>query len=123
LLNENFKITEDVLKDLKTKQLQHISLTINSTKQVVRVEHIIRFEASGNYTKIYLKYETKPVLTSRTLKYYVKQLDNATFLRPHKSHLVNSAFVDEVILKPKANLILKNGKQIRIARHHLKLSD
>lgn len=117
LLNENFDIVEDV----KTKQIQYIQLKINGCTQLVSVKNIIRFEACGNYTNIHLINKAKPVLTSRTLKYYAERLDETTFLRPHQSHLINNAFIDKVILKPTAHLVLKDGKQISIARRKLKM--
>ncbi len=119
LLNENFKIVEEVADEVKT--IQQLALTINGEKQVVAIQQIIRFEASGNYTNNYLKNKAKPVLTSKTLKYYAKRLDDTTFLRPHQSHLVNSAFVEELVLKPVAHLILKDGNQIHISRRKRKM--
>lgn len=115
LLNENFKIVEYA----KINQIQRIQLTIDGCRQSVAVKNIMRFEASGSYTYVFLKDHDKPVLTSKTLKFYADQFSEDTFVRPHQSHLVNRNFVNAFVLKPKPTLILKDGCKISIARRKL----
>jgi len=62
-----------------------------------------------------------PILTSRTLKFYINQLSEDAFVRPHQSHLVNRHFIHQVELKPEPCLILKNGMKICIARRKLNI--
>lgn len=116
LLHENFKIVEDI----QSTQLKAIQLNMDGCRQLVAIENIVRLEACGNYTYVHLKNYTKPVLTSKTLKFYVKQLCEKTFVRPHQSYLVNRHFIEKVVLKPKAVLILKDGSQIAISRRKLR---
>jgi len=77
LLNNNFKIVERTDKKL-------IQLNINGVKQSVKIENIIHFEACGNYTYIHLENRLKPVLISRTLKYYVNLVPDSNFIRTIK---------------------------------------
>ena len=53
---------------------------------------IIRCEALGNYTRIYIK-DKRSVLASRTLKEYEDILPAGTFLRVHRTHLVNVDYI------------------------------
>jgi len=117
LLNENFKI----VKQAKPDKIKHIQFSIDGHKRSVAIENIIRLEACGNYTYVYIKNETKPVLTSKTLKYYVNQFDDDDFLRPHQSHLVNRHFIHQVLLKPQPYLLLKDGVKICIARRRFSI--
>ena len=55
-------------------------------------EEIIRCEALGNYTRIYIK-DKRSVLTSRTLKEYDDILPASVFLRVHRTHLVNTDYI------------------------------
>jgi len=98
----------------------YIKLKIDGSTKCIPFHKIVRLEACSNYTRFYLGNGIKPVLTSKTLKYYIEQLDVNTFVRPHQSHLVNRKFIDEVVLKPKPHLILKEGEKISISRRRLK---
>lgn len=55
-------------------------------------EEIIRLEGESNYTKFFFT-GNKTLLTSKTLKEYEEILSNHSFIRIHKSHIVNKAYV------------------------------
>jgi len=116
LIDNNFQIVEEP----RINQVQYIQLTIDGCRQLVAIKNIIRFEASGSYTYVHLKNYDKPILTSKTLKFFVNQLDENTFVRPHQSHLVNRYFIEAFVLKPKAIVILKDGTKIFIARRKVR---
>lgn len=111
ILNEQFKIVEET----KPKQIQ---LTINGVRQSVALENIIRLEACSNYTQFYLNNSAKPVLTSKTLKYYTGKLDEHRFFRPHQSHLLNKDFVETFDTKLRT-IFLKDGSKTKVARRKL----
>lgn len=115
LLNENFKIIDQS----KPKEVHNIQILVDGVKQVVSIEDIIRFEACGNYTYIYIKNYSKPVLTSKTLKYYADLLDEVSisFVRPHSKHLVNIKSVENI---NKGNaLTLADKTTVQISRRRL----
>ncbi|WP_235299053.1 LytR/AlgR family response regulator transcription factor [Portibacter marinus] len=82
------------------------------------VKHIIRAEGFSNYTKIF-RDNGKSILTAKTLKEYEKLLKPFGFLRTHKSHLVNPAFLHSI--SKNAVIILKNGDLIPIAKRRRKV--
>jgi len=100
---------------------RNIKLKIDRVTKCVPFEKIIRLEACSNYTRFYLSDIIKPVLTSKTLKYYVEQLSKDIFVRPHQSHLINRSFINQVNLKPKPYLILKGGNKISISRRRISM--
>jgi len=113
LLNENFSIVETTHK---TKN-QNIPLTIDGNKQFISIENIIRFEACGNYTYVHLKDLSKPILTSRTLKYYVELLDNENFIRSHHKHMVNLKYTKN--LSEDNSIDLVDGTLVPVSRRKL----
>lgn len=82
-------------------------------------QHIIRLEGEGNYTNVYLSQQTKPLLTSRTLKYFQKQLPG--FIRISKSALVNPAYVEKMIGSGSTtvSLQLADGTRLSISRRRV----
>ncbi|MBI2730434.1 MAG: response regulator transcription factor [Sphingobacteriales bacterium] len=71
---------------------QKIGLPTNDGLYFTSVENIIRCEASGSYTIIYLADKQKFVV-SKSLKEYEDLLPEEEFCRIHHSHIVNLAFV------------------------------
>jgi two-component system LytT family response regulator len=58
----------------------------------VNAEDIIRIAGSGNYSDIYLTSGVKKTV-SKVLKYFEHLEQNQTFLRIHKSHIINTKFI------------------------------
>lgn len=82
------------LKNIKggKSSLQKIGLPTNDGLFFTNVENIIRCEASGSYTIIYLADKQKFVV-SKSLKEYEDMLPEKDFCRIHHSHIVNLAYV------------------------------
>ena len=79
----------------------------------VNVSNIIRIEGQNTYSKIYFT-NRPPLLVSKILKWFEDTLVENGFVRVHKSHLVNGAFICR---QPRANLIrLQNGEVVPVSR-------
>lgn len=113
-LNDNLSLVEKIRLD----QVQHIRVTINGVRESIVIENIIRFEAYGNYTYVYLQNYTKPVLTSKTLKYYADLLTDTSFIRTHSKHLLNLKYV--LGLRKGNILSLVNGTSVQVSRRKLR---
>ena len=72
--------------------LQKVGLPTNDGLVFTNIEDIVRCEASGSYTIIYLQDKQK-FIVSKSLKEYEDLLPEETFCRIHHSHIVNLAFV------------------------------
>lgn len=82
---------------------------------VVEVSNIIRCESDNYYTMFYFK-SAKRLLVSRTLKEIEELLSPHHFLRPHKSHLINIAYIDSFVKADGGYIVLKDGSKIPVSR-------
>jgi len=93
--------------------MQHIPILQHSGLVEVNPAAIIRIEAKNTYSKIYFT-NREPLLVSKILKWFENLLINKGFIRVHKSHLINGAFICK---KSKANhLKLQNGELVPVSR-------
>lgn len=91
-------------------------LPLKKRKAKIPVENIIRLEAHSNYTKFYIEDYQELIIVSKTLKHYQKKLQDQRFIRPHQSHLVNSAYIVNYSKQNGGYLILKDATKIEISR-------
>jgi two-component system LytT family response regulator len=82
---------------------------------VLKLEDIIVCEAEKNYTVFYLV-NRKPITASRTLLEYEELLKDTTFLRVHKSFLINMRHISEYHRGEGGVVIMTNGKEIEVSR-------
>lgn len=81
---------------------------------VIRLSDIVRLESSSNYTTFFLNGQ-KNLLASKTLKEFDMMLEGYSFLRIHKSHLVNVNFLKKYVQTDGGYLILEDGSRIPVA--------
>ena len=79
---------------------------------------IIRCEGMSNYTKFYFLNHHN-ITTSKTIKEYEEVLLPHKFIRIHKSHLINAAFVS-AYSNQTGNLILQDGSTVEVSRRRKK---
>lgn len=82
--------------------------------------HIVRVQAHSNYSKIYFSHTNVAIVLAITLQRIEEQLPAASFLRVHRSHLVNKAFIKQVKGVDKV-VELTNGDSIMISRRRKKV--
>jgi len=95
---------------------KNILISFNKRIYAVSLNDIIRLEASSSYTQFYIKGFARPILKSKPLKYYVEKLNSDQFIRVHKSHLVNTNFIQSYHLKKERYVQLKDKTKITISR-------
>ncbi len=81
-----------------TELLEDDFFFVKSEYKLVRIDipKIIYIEGLKDYIKIYLEGEPKPVLTLQSLKALEKRLSSATYIRVHRSFIVNINYVKGV---------------------------
>jgi two-component system, LytTR family, response regulator len=112
------KNVETLLHNLKQKQSPaKMRLCIPSLKgfQVIELDDILYAESSGNYTNLYFANQ-KMVCTSKPMHEYETLLEDAGFVRIHKSILVNLLHVKEYLRGEGGSVILSNGHEVEVAR-------
>lgn len=111
-------------ENLRMKQLVYnlsqpgnprIGLPTGDRIEFVEVNKIIRCQGEGNYSHIYFE-ENKHLLVAKTLVEFEDLLHEYSFVRVHKTHLVNLKHVI-AYLKPDGGILqLSNGDKVAVSR-------
>lgn len=113
--NQNMEI---FLHNMQQKaNQQEMQLCVPSIKgfQVIRINDIIYCEADNTYTNIYLSNSQK-LMASRPLIDYETILQDSSFIRIHKSYLINMKHLKEYQKGEGGIAIMSNGKQLDVSR-------
>lgn len=97
-----------------TDKFQRLAISTVDGVYYYEVNTIVRCEAEGSYTCIFLD-SGKSVLASKSLKEYESMLP-AFFFRVHKSHLVNLKKVVRFETGDKPRLFLEDNSQVVVSR-------
>ena len=92
-----------------------IGLPNSNRIEFVDTNLIIRCEGDGNYSKVHFK-DKKPLLIAKTLVELEDLLTEFSFVRVHKSHLINSNHIVAVLKNNGVLLQLSNGIKIPVSR-------
>ena len=106
-----FMVNTATPEDNKNKKLV---IKSNDKYCFLNTADIIRCEADGNYTIFYLNDQSKS-LASKTLKEYEILLRETGFFRIHKSHLINTAFVNKLERSRNGNIIMKDQTALPVS--------
>ena len=82
----------------------------------VKLETVRLFESEGNYVRIYFE-DNKPLIL-RTLNYLDQRLDNKTFFRANRKHIVNLKWIASIEPWLNGGLLvkLKGGQKVEVSR-------
>lgn len=123
LLKVNRKEHIDVLLDNIRKAPEEPPKIILSTTEkinVVSVDDIIRCESDNYYTFFYFTNGQK-MIVSKTLKENEELLKDHNFIRPHKSHLVNSKYIKSFLRSGSGFIVMVDGSEIPVSRRKREL--
>lgn len=111
-------------ENLRMKQLVYnlgqpgnprIGLPTGDRIEFVEVNKIIRCQGEGNYSHIYFE-ENKHLLVAKTLVEFEDLLQEYSFVRVHKTHLVNLKHVVAYLKSDGGILQLSNGDKVAVSR-------
>jgi len=82
----------------------------------VKLEKVRLFESEGNYVRLYFD-DFKPLIL-RTLNYLDERLDNKSFFRANRKHIINLKWVENIEPWLNGGLLakLKGGHKIEVSR-------
>ena len=63
----------------------------------VRFEDILFCEGMKDYTQVYVKGKTDPILTLSNLKSFFSKLPDDEFIRVHRSYIVSISHIDSIV--------------------------
>jgi two-component system LytT family response regulator len=87
---------EKLQTQFKTPDIPSISVSTTSGEKLIVLSEIIRLEADGNYTKVFLT-SGDMLLVSQNIGYYEKKLATVpSFMRVHRAHIVHLKKVIEM---------------------------
>lgn len=85
---------DELLSISKKNDFTKVGLPTSEGIQFVKVDDIVRCEADGPYTQVFMTTGER-VMVSKNLKIYEELFANNNFLRVHKSHLINTSYIDK----------------------------
>ena len=92
-----------------------VGLPTNNGILFYKVDDIVRCEADGAYTQFFMNNGEK-VLVAKNLKVYEDLFADNKFLRVHKSHLINTAYIDKYINGDGGSVIMADGSCVEVSR-------
>ena len=113
--------TKILVENLRTLQQQShkVVLPVMEGFEVVRMKEILRCQANGNFTDIYLK-EGKKKRICRPLKHFEEILGESGFMRVHRAHVVNLEYVVGYIRGKAGQIRLEDGTEIQVSTSYKK---
>lgn len=99
-----------VLNEWKSNEI--IVFDEKDVKKMIRVEDVVYLKSASNYTEVYCGSEQYSFLVYGTLKFWEKELKKYSFVRVHKSFLVNLFHVEAI----SENLLTRDQRVIPIGR-------
>lgn len=94
------------------------SIKLPGIRRPIPAHSIAYLEGYGNYTRIYFQGKPNPIIVTQTLKWFEDQLP--TFIRTHKSLLVNDQFIKGIARHDHQNrtvwLELQNNAAVKVSR-------
>ncbi len=107
---------EIVLNQVQNSERKIGIPTVEGVKFIL-IENIVYFEADGSYCTLNFK-DSKPMIISKPLRYFEDKLENEkSFIRPHKSFLINLKYVEEYQKSDGGFLKLNSGIIVPISRN------
>jgi two-component system LytT family response regulator len=114
LINNKFKTLLNNITGGNTPQ--KIAIPDGEGIQFIKIENIIRFQSDGSYTYLYLKEGKKPILISKPIGDFEEILNNETFARIHRSHLINIQHVTKYVKSDGGYAVMSDNSKVEIAR-------
>ncbi len=106
-----------LMENIRTQQLvsHKIALATAQGIEFMEVGNIIHCEAEGNYTVIYLTDKSRCVATGK-IKEFEELLQGYSFVRVHKSHLINVQYIRKFLKKEGGYFVMQDNQEIPVAR-------
>ena len=112
---ENERLKELIANIDRGDDEQRIAIPLSDKIEFLAIHKIIRLEAEGNYTHIYLDNQ-KHYLVCKTLKEYQELLESHHFIRTHQSHLINFRKISAYVKIDGGYIAMEDGSQAPISR-------
>ena len=117
LKTEDFNRTKILLQNLKLQpEKQQIILPTLQGFDVIKTENIIKLQANGNFTDVYL-IDGSCKMICKFLKHF-DELLSTPFVRVHRSFIVNTRFIKSYSKSAGGFVTLLDGSEIEVSATH-----
>lgn len=115
-LHHKKQLYQNLVDNVHKKEVKDFKIAVPSAEgfYFFMVEDILRLEADRSYTHIHLV-NKKPFIASKTLKHFEDMLEEFSFIRTHKSHLVNPIHITR-LSNDNEFVLLSDGSRVEISR-------
>ena len=105
-----------LLENVGAMQLSQQKMAIPTVNGLsfVAINNIIRFEAQGSYTVLYIT-NGEPLMATRNIKEYEQLLPETIFCRIHNSHIINLQRIQKYQKGRGGIVIMEDGSEIEVA--------
>jgi len=110
------EVSRNKKAELLTNKIQKLPVPTQEGITYLETENVLRLEADGNYTTIYLE-DGQKFVTSRTLKEYEEMLPTRVFFRIHKTNLVNFNHIKQYIKGEGGEVLMSDGSVLEVSRY------
>ncbi|MCC6818017.1 MAG: response regulator [Bacteroidia bacterium] len=101
-------------QNLDTESSKKVAVAIGQSIKFLNMDEIVFIKADGAYSEIVMSDDNKLVI-SKNLKHFEDILSSIkSFIRVHKSYLINTKFVSEYVKSDGGYLILKEKYEVNI---------
>ncbi len=106
------------------QQQKNLLLPTSKGIEVIDIRSIIRIEAISSYSKLYFT-GGKTLVVSKVLSWFEEMLTplpigegfgKRSFIRIHRTHLINISFIEQYIKGAKGKVKLYNGELIGVSK-------
>jgi two-component system, LytTR family, response regulator len=98
-----------------SQRISKIALPTIDGLQMISIDTIIFCESDDNYTKLFLR-NGKKLLVTRSLKEIEEMLEPYSFLRVHRSYLVNLNEIEKYIKGEGGYLMMSDGNNVDVSK-------
>ncbi|OXA70462.1 DNA-binding response regulator [Flavobacterium aquidurense] len=99
----------------KKSKSKRLTFKFNGELKEVSLDKVICIESIGHYLKLYLEDNKIPVVIYGTLQNVLSELDDADFIRVHRSYIVNTK---KIRCQKQNVLFLLNDKEVPVGRKY-----
>lgn len=107
----NLQVLQENLNSFK---LQKIALQTGEGLIFLKLEDIIYLKADGSYTHFFLTNHEKITVSKRLLE-YEKLLDIGSFMRIHRSHIINLEHIKKITREDGGGVVMSDGELLSIS--------
>ena len=102
--------------------IQPATLMLPTSKgtQIIDPVNIVRISAIGNYSKLFFN-NGSTLVVAKLLKWFEEKFHAGSFVRIHRSHLVNKQYLQYLHVNKESKIVLLNGESFTVSKRKRKM--